>query len=1240
MLIKAQVLIGPSIEETIKQLSNESGSKHSYIVDRINIDFLVQISILPKAPNLTKFKISGHLPVLQASISDAKYKALMRIIDVAIPKFDEDSPGMPNKPIRRATPEMKPQTYSDIARPSAFQFSAQEHELVLTEEASERGSEDRFEEATDGYPDDSPSLQQKTFEFKFTVDKLQGSLFRADGDGEKPEKELVTIVAEHFSLDFYIRPFDMAAEVVLQSFNIEDLIDENPSPDFRKIVTSDAFNTEPGKPLFLVKYVKVNPLSPEFMTVYEAIETNVDVSISTINVIITRKTVLTLLDFILTTFTNPENPSVPQKKSTEAEEENFAENQISSMADQPDNKIRVKIDLKSIVLILNHDGIRLATLSLNSADVGIFLRGKTMRLGARLGNFTLLDDINQGAEEESPLRQLVSIQGEELADFRYETFDPDSPMSYPGYNSSIYLRSGSIKVNFVEEPFRKIIDFAVKFGQMQALFNAARQAAMNQANQIQNPDKIHFDILIKTPIVVFPRAVVGEAARDLMTAYLGELYAQNKFVPLDDSKGAAIVNKISTGIRRTRLTSEFYFEDGQKEELELLDQLDLGFDISYLEHRDDIKRPDLEVNSEMSDINLKLTQTQYKFLLELSRSIPAVFAGEPVDGDDLIHDLPTPDQSVRDALDSDYETDKEDPTKAVDLHPELAVGPGTWTTLDLVFKVGRIGMELFECEADQPIGIENLQAASLSRAYLDNTNVKLRMISDGSLESELLIDSLNIKDSRRLGSNKFRNIMSSSNHEGSQFMANIRMSGGLERNLIAIATIDSPRIVFALDYIFALKDFVMEGFATDEQPLDLELPTDEDDEDDSASSVRSQESRQSKSSVTVPKTPKKAESKLDISFRVNVVDSQVILIANPSSSSSEAIVLGTKQILIAQQHALTLQVSEVGMFLCRMDKFDENRLRVLDDFTLKVAMDNKDIGPNNTMTNIMVEIEPLVLRVSLRDILLVTQIINKASEMSQPKEKKVDASTASTTRLKGPASMGQKSQRPATDRVTSAVKRKAKSLTTAKSFNSKGQRKPPTTPSATIRKEELKAAVEGMRIILIGDQHELPLLDVSVKHFTLRLRDWTGEMTADTSIETFINIYNFSKSAWEPLIEPWQLGFHMRRTQNPDKLSIDFYSRKMLEITVTSQTIALALKAAQFMQQDEDMLTKPRGADAPYRIRNQTGFPLHVWAVAESLIDGEQMAVKLEDGQEAPWRFEEWEKMREVCWSHWENHRH
>lgn len=524
-------------------------------------------------------------------MSDKKYKAMMRILDVAIPQLDDDEP--PRVAEKKAPLKQdQPLPYGDLRRATAFQFSAQKQELILAEDSDEDDDdEDKFEEASDGIPNVEPTFHQKNFEFEFTVDRLQGSLFKADPDGVNPDKELVSLTAEHFVLVVSIRPYDLSAEVILKSLNIEDFVDEDPSPDFKKIVTSDGLTKASESPLFCVKYVQVKKESPEFMTVYEAIDKHIDVRVSTIDVVVTRKTVLTLLDFVITTFTNPDTPKPPPSKAIDGSE-------VSDGAPQPDQeqKMRVKVELDSIALILNNDGIRLATLSLASADLGIFMMGKTMRIGGRLGNFSLIDDINEGAGEDSPFRQLVSIQGDELADFRYETFDPEAKSSYPGYNSSIFLRSGSIKVNFVEEPFRKIIDFIVKFGQMQALFNAARQVAVNQASQIQgNADTIHFDILVRTPIVVFPKVSSDGTKGDLITAYLGELYAQNTFAPLEDTKDSIVANKISAGIRKTRLTSEFNYEDGVLEELELLDQLDLTFAVTYLEHIENSLRPDIEV---------------------------------------------------------------------------------------------------------------------------------------------------------------------------------------------------------------------------------------------------------------------------------------------------------------------------------------------------------------------------------------------------------------------------------------------------------------------------------------------------------------------------------------------------------------------------------------------------------------------------------------------------------------------
>ncbi|KAG4417512.1 hypothetical protein IFR04_009324 [Cadophora malorum] len=1241
-LSSTQVLIGPSIEETKAQLDNRDDSKSMHIVEQINIDFMVETSIIPKAPNLTKVRISGNLPVLHVAVSDKKYKSLMRIIDVAIPNLDDDELPAQTAITETGTDAKRPRAQSTVSKSdkarkrkstASFQFSTQE--AVIIQEDADSDDEVEFQDAENGNTTENLKVQQRNFELKFEVERLQGSLFRSDPEGKKPDQLLVELVAENFRLNLCVRPFDLIIDTSLESLVVDDYV-ENPSAEFKSIVSSGDTDSKDHKDLVHVKIIKVKPQSPEFMPKYEGVETNIDVAISTINLVVTRKTLLTLLDFILITFANNDAQPADASPKEIMDSENEEDAVVASPPPKTDTgSIRIKVDLKSIRLILNNDGIRLATLSLNAADVGIFVMGKTLRIAAKLGDLSLLDDINQGASSDSNLRKLITIQGDDLADFRYETFDPDSGDAYPGYDSSIYLRAGSIKLNFLEEPFRKIIDFLVKFGKMQAIFNAARQAAANQASQIQqNANRMKFDINIKTPIVVFPRVMMaGQPRRDLLTAYLGEIYAENKFVPIDDSKDAIIAMKLSAGIRNIRLTSDFHFSDDRAEELELIDKVDLGFQITYAEHVEGVKRPDTEIEGNMTDFNLRITQTQLKFLLELAKSVPAAFA---VDADaneqQAMDDVPK--ATLKKAKTIEAKTDSSTnevhgDNQLVDLGPELGVDSKSWTKLDLAFHVHTIGLELILAKEDEPVG--DLEASSLSKFSLDDTKVKLRMMTDGSLESELLIQSFTIQDSRTKSTNKFRRIMTSSNKDVQQFMASVTISGGKERNLIAIVAIDSPRVIFALDYLFAIQAFVAGGLAVEEPliPDDESLLESQDDSDNDSvaptTGSRPLPSR-AKSSRSVAKSPSPAssqaeESPMTIAFRVNVVDAQIILIANPFSSSSEAIVLGTKQILMSQQHALTLQVSKMGMFLCRMDRFEDSRLRILDDFSLQMSMDSS----KENLSSIHIDVEPLVLRLSLRDILLALQIVSKASELSGQDvddEPKPSTSDEKSKHLKGSDNRTLK-RRTASGKGASTMAKKTKAGTVAPSK----QNEQAGVTRLIQKHEELSATLDGMRVILIGDLHELPILDLSIKGFTTTAADWTSNLSAETSIDMFINIYNFSKSAWEPLIEPWQLGLQVSKEANSNRMAIDLSSQKALELTVTSATIALASKSAQFLTQEEDVLSKPRGAEAPYRIRNYTGFDINVWADIPD--DDNPMAAKLEDGEEGPWRFEDWEKMRE-----------
>ncbi|KAH8890292.1 vacuolar protein sorting-associated protein 13 [Thozetella sp. PMI_491] len=1234
-LTSTQLLIGPSIDETKKQLTARDENVLMHVVDKINVNFVVETSIIPKAPNLTKLRISGHLPVLHASASDTKYKSIMRLIDVAIPKLHGDQQlaqqgtgDRQQRPRGLSTASGRSRKKSDGRRASQLlPFTSQQQAIILNDDDL-NDDEEKFEDAKEGRGNDQLKLQQRSFEFKFTVDKLKGTLYRSDPDRKRPDQLLVELVAENFDLIFYLRQYDMAAEVLLGSVTVDDFVDNQPA-EFKSIVSSgDVEDREQRRNLVHVKFVRVKKESPEFMSVYEGVETNVDVAISTINLIVTRKTLLTLLDFILITFTNNNNNANnrPSKALTDTDSELDVEVTPPPPIQQQTEggAIRVKVDLKSIRMILNNDGIRLATLSFNQADVGVFLLGRTMRVSVKLGDLNLVDDVNLGVPDNSSIRQLVTIQGDELADFRYETFD-STKEQYPGYDSSIFLRAGSIKVNFLEEPFRKIVDFLVKFGKMQAIYNAARQAAANQANQFQqSQNRLKFDVVVKTPIVVFPRAVVPEKPkRDVVTAYLGEIYAQNKFAPLDDSEDAQIAMKLSTGIRNIRLTSNFYYSGDQSEELEMIDHLDLDFAITYAEHRSGNKRPDLEIEGKMSNVELRITQYQLNSLLEVSRSVPAAFSGdadrraEEAERDVDVATL----ERARTMSGFDKGKNSE---KLIDQKPELGHSESDpWTKLDLVFKVDTISLELVNAPEDAPVS--DLETASLSKFSLDTTRLKTRVDSNNSIEAEFVIQAFTIYDTRPRETNKFRRIMTSSNPDVQQFMANFSLSGGKDRSLIAIIAIDSPRVIFALDYLFAIQHFVTVGLRTNELAvLDSESsvgsPEDTSDADSMQVTFTGRQSQASGAGSGSSPDAKPEESKLNIAYRVNIVDAQVILIANPLVSNSEAIVLGTKQVLLSQQHALTFQVSQCGMFLCRMDRFDDSRLRIIDDFSVQMSIDSSQ----PLITDIHIDIEPLILRLSLRDILLVMQIISKASELSgnDTKENKSNTSNQMAKQLKQRSASG---KGPSTRAASS---RKGNTIRTGTSGRSQDGAPPPHDISkAPARYESLTATIDGVRVVLIGDLHELPILDLSVRKFTSSAENWSSNLKAEAAIDMYTNIFNFAKSAWEPLIEPWQVGVGVAREQDTGLLSIDVSSKRTFDVTITTASIALASKSFAFLTQDQDVIGKPRGVEAPYRIRNYTGFDV----VMNTRRQGstQDTSLRLEDGHEAPWSFEDWEKMRE-----------
>ncbi|GAA5969299.1 hypothetical protein JCM11641_007543 [Rhodosporidiobolus odoratus] len=1196
----AQLLIGPSLQVCLDAL--EGGEHHArngigelHILERTSLKFLAQNCILAEAPNLTRFKVSGSLPTLQVNLSDRKYKSLMRMIDVAIPKFGEPDPK--NAPTTR--PSLQPTVrHTSFAKSRSRVPQEDDHLSVGGDTDSERGGEDDVEEEDDenakdefyetqDIADGKQNIHQKTFEFTFAVDRVQASIFRSNPDPTKPDRLLANAVLEGFQLEFGLRPFDMSVDVLLRSLYIKDEMTAQKN-EFRHLVTSEKLEGGHAQDLVRIRYQGVQKNSPDFMTVHEGFDKTVDVEMSTLNLVITRSSILVLFDWVMTTFTDPDDAAAPPSPDS-------VQGNLPQEGETSTDKLRVKVKLTSINLIMNEDGLRLATLSLSAADVSVLLRSPTIRVAARLGNLSLHDGFSTSAPQE-----MLTIEGDELADFRYETFDFADQAAYPGYDTSVSLRSGSFRFTFRSEPVHRILAFFTKFGRMKTVYDAAAQAASQRATVMQTMiPKMHYDILVKTPILVFPHE--DGISDDTIIAHLGELSLTNEFDVSDEQ----VVTKIRFGLHEVNLESQFY-HGGQVHPLPVLDDVNIDLDVKLTQNVDTQKPlevPGTMISAKMSDVKMKLTQAQYGLLMHLSQSIPSAFAfaEDEIDEASLLEHTPLPSPPPG-FLNPDEGVAEADTGPTVDLLPELskvAVGADGQTvklrsTLEVSFAVKTVYLELY---TDAATTAASLEEASLARFSLNDTGVKYKMLDNSSMEAEVAIRSFTVHDTRPARLTKFREIIPATRHSSHQFMIHFTQSGGIDKSSIANVTIDSPKIIFSLDPVFALLDFFTSAFQQSQDELE-----DDDDEDDVDEGLKEAD-----------------EQKVDtqqgtstFAYRVNIVAPTIILLENPGKADSEAVVLSLAQMQMSQQGTLALTVAKMGMFLCRMDKPKEN-IRVLDDLDITLSMDSRADG-GRQVTNIEVGVQPVILRVSLRDILLINNIVNRAIELS-------NRSAPPPTE-----------EPPAILAVEPAPSKRSRAKSNASRRKSQsGVQKPSKEQllkaQVIVTKETLRATVDGLQLILIGDMHDLPLFDVKAGKFTAKAKDWSTDLDASVFIKPLVNYFNLKVSHWEPLMDPWEFGVNVSRSVSTGLLAVSVSSKKRLELNITSTFIELALTTSVLLGREGDaVFKKPRGSNAPFLIKNRTGYPISLWSEnADTAAQGHRLG----DGQDAPWRFDDWRFARE-----------
>ncbi|KAG7665092.1 VPS13 [[Candida] subhashii] len=1160
----AQFLVGPNIKSTMEQLHSQENipkNKSAMMLDKFNFQFLLGVSILPDATNLARFKISGHVPDVNIAINDFQYKTVLQILENAIPS-----------------------TEMEESETSLGVFDS------LVGNLNKNGDinvEEEFEKSVKKLVTD-PNSQQRLLEFDFSVGSVHASLSRCI-DGVTLEAEpLVDLIGDSLTLHFHRTINDMHVDLYLSDINLVDYIEKSGIPEFHNLISSLPSRSGQSKHLLEVSYDRIQRLAEFNGKEIEVFDQDIKIQLATVKFIVSRKSILSLLNFVLNTFTDPVAAAPPVIEL----------NQASIEDGVGPEKINVDISLDSIILVLNEDSMKLATIELSSAHFDVLVLPELLDVKGKLGAFTVLDEINQGSPPDSPLRNLIHMKGNNLAEFSYIMYDPltnKRPIS-----SIIDIKTGAMTINFVESSFNRILAYLNQFLRMKAIYDSAREAAINQVAQIQDINTIKFNLLVEAPTIVFPSFMNGFEKCNKLVANLGEIYAYNEFKDL--------ANCIEFGIRNVSLMSQLYFESVEQK-AKIVQGLDIAFDVKYIAEYVP-ETPSFVVNGKTPELNLSLTELQAKILIQLSESITRAFTFEENENlEDIEEEAAFANEVLKhntQLVQGEQQNTENENFKDAN---ETIISPDH-KLLSLNFEIPRVSLVIFNGTS----GVVDLDPRRLSSFTVNKVTLELDMNQETHLNANLTVKSFVVEDVRKDTTSKFPILIPAAEGVENQFVLQATTEGAKDRkHMTVLLKVEKPKTILALDYIFELSTFFNKAMP---QPTEKEVLPEHYAASKSSKSFHSRHDQRRKSvssmisQLSSPSSAPAAE--MTIGYSLNIIEPSVILLADDAREDTEAVVFKTEQILIASQNIISLAANNIGMYLTQMNDFDTTTYRIIDDYSISFSYDSRGSTPTNVVANIQASVDALVLRVSLRDIRLALNILNRANHLYS-KAQGIESSSSD----EGDNKLSVEFKR--------RLSQYAPSIVSTLSHDESLHREEVQKVVDVLKNEEMNVAIGGVRFVLIGDVSELPVLDINVKPFEVHAANWSTNLTAVVHFEQYVNIFNYSRSSWEPLVEPWPISVYVSKAEHPKpKLLIEAVSKQLSEITVTSRSVALLSQISDLLTTDQKL--KPRGQDNPYVIVNETGYDLQIWSEDDDVV-GSKKEVK--SNESVQWAFEDWRKIRE-----------
>ncbi|CAB3239394.1 unnamed protein product [Arctia plantaginis] len=831
-LTEMQIVIASPKEDWQTAIASDDEATPMHLLQPTNLVIHIHKCLITDDPRLPKIKIRGTLQKIAISVSEDRLLTLCEIlVGMPLPQSEE-------------TTQLKP-SESKGSSMSLLRF------LDPAEKQKRETARALKEKKVDEH-----SVQLTEVEAFFIMKELALCINRKTTNSEsKCYDKFLVFSLSLLQLTAVQKTFTLGATIRLGAVNLQHFrtgqkvlqIIEMLNDPFESSASDDTLEKDDSmmcartQYLFTVTYSNVDKKCPEFRSLYGSVEQMIEMDFTDLRLLLHLQGLneifvvvneyQTRLQDIQSTVDRTANAG-PLETILEDEEYTSIKAKVSQSKPSRQKQVesiqlKVSARVGTIEIVFATDARPLSVVSLGGAAVGLVLKASYTQLDCAIASIKV-EDLNPVTAH----REILKVLGGDVMNVQIVMYN-NEVSSASDIDMSIDAQINCLRIIFSNWFVTSMLEFLNNFQTaQQAIIEASSQAAdaarANVANAYQNSTKLALKVRLAAPIIIVPE---NSKSYKALLIDLGRMSINNKFVDLGIShvKNKVTIDELTLELENVKLSCVVLNRDyATNQERNLLAPTSFKLFVKRSLSAWYETLPDLDISGRMKMIAITVGHSDYK-------SIMNILQQNLTEGQKKVPEEKPTHKVVASTSKAQVKAkDLKVHTKTTSAEI-IAKQKKARTSIKFAFTMDSFVIDLFTTTSTSE-DLMFVQDAELARFCLALLSVKGRMLTDGSMQTSLLLVDCTLDDTRPGRGDKITRYLerhrgnrgdspetpeSSEGQDKIRSMIDITYSMKNDDTFIDMR-IFSFNLILAMDFLNKLAEFMTTGLAVDEEPVDTE----------------------------------------------------------------------------------------------------------------------------------------------------------------------------------------------------------------------------------------------------------------------------------------------------------------------------------------------------------------------------------------------------------------------------------